>query len=504
MRGLFQAAFLAQLESRLDSPLSEHFDLIAATSTGALIGLGLASGKRAGEIERLYVDHGPAIFDGKSFGQVRRGPIYSQASLRRLLERILGSTTQMRQLESQVLICASGLDDFKGKIFSNRDADMLAVDVALASAAAPMYFAPVTPPPASASYMDGGLWANDPSYVAVVEALRDEEIARNRIEVLSIGTGRRASGMTGREVERLRPASLDFVRFIIEYSTSLQAWLAGNVTRSLLAPGSFREINPQLPVPIALDDAGAAIERLPGLAKSTFDEEGEALVRWLLDERQDLPTENGFDLPEPLRIGLEAANLKRFIPSRRFYEPLRGGRGSIAEYVVTANRSLTMVSINLATGVDMEQIQDTLAKMILERERPVAIAVSMLDPNEAHLMQTVAPVLGRTPTNMAQRVVDSLESLTGFHDSLPNWAQNYFRLSCHNVLPHASSIAIDEDTPEGVIQLETKPYDASFQNSFALEIGHGSELFETLITSYNKLAFGGRLIAGCDDPRRNL
>lgn len=58
-----RASGLAWLEEHLEHPICSHFDLIAGTSTGGIIAIGLGLGLPATEILRLYEEHGPAIFD---------------------------------------------------------------------------------------------------------------------------------------------------------------------------------------------------------------------------------------------------------------------------------------------------------------------------------------------------------------------------------------------------------------------------------------------------------
>ena len=69
------------------------------------------------------------------------------------------------------------------------DIDAQAVDVALATSAAPTYFA-AAPflTHADASYVDGGVWANSPVMVAVTEAVAFLGIPLDDIDVLSVGT----------------------------------------------------------------------------------------------------------------------------------------------------------------------------------------------------------------------------------------------------------------------------------------------------------------------------
>jgi patatin-like phospholipase/acyl hydrolase len=63
IRGVFPAALLARLEEHLHHPIGNYFDLIAGTSTGGIIAIGLGLGIPARDILKLYVEEGPTIFD---------------------------------------------------------------------------------------------------------------------------------------------------------------------------------------------------------------------------------------------------------------------------------------------------------------------------------------------------------------------------------------------------------------------------------------------------------
>ena len=60
IKGVFPAAFLAELEKSLSEPIYRYFDLIAGTSTGAIVALGLGMGLKAAEITQFY-----KIYQGK-------------------------------------------------------------------------------------------------------------------------------------------------------------------------------------------------------------------------------------------------------------------------------------------------------------------------------------------------------------------------------------------------------------------------------------------------------
>jgi hypothetical protein len=487
-RGLFQAAFLALLERERGGPVGEHFDMIAGTSTGSLVGLALANGSSAETVLHKYKSSAVKVFRPRKAWWLRTGPRYKADALSVLVHELLG-TTRMGDLTIDLVICASGLDRYRGRVFTTDDREVELAGVALASAAAPTYFPASTPRPLDASYVDGGLWANDPSHVAVLHAVNTLGVAPERIKLLSIGTGRVARGTHARAVDKMRVLSPDTLKFVMDISADLQAWHSERACAQLLGEQRVLRVNPELPSWIKLDDAKTSLDVLPGLASSTFDDTRADVRTWW-----DIPTADPSapdDLPETLLQGLRAANVTRFMPSRKHYALYREGRESISSYVQLANHSLSMVSINLATGVDMEKIVDTFTAMICKRETPVRVRVSLLNPDKRYLLEAIAPVLGRTPEALGIRIADAINDLTAFAQDLPTWARPYFSLSCHNALPQASAIMIDENTTAGLIQLESKPYRSAFTSSFAWEAAYGSEYFQTLRSSYDQLIADG-------------
>ncbi|MCY4529101.1 MAG: patatin-like phospholipase family protein, partial [Chloroflexi bacterium] len=77
IRGVFPAAFLAALENyHLNGrSVARYFDLIAGTSTGGIVALGLGARLRADEIRDLYVNRGCEVFPpvgGGVLGRIER------------------------------------------------------------------------------------------------------------------------------------------------------------------------------------------------------------------------------------------------------------------------------------------------------------------------------------------------------------------------------------------------------------------------------------------------
>jgi len=88
IKGVFPAAFLAELENSLSDPIYRYFDLIAGTSTGGIIALGLGLGLTAAEITTFYENYGTYIF-----------PAPALSAPKRLLRQLLSSKYSAQPLQ---------------------------------------------------------------------------------------------------------------------------------------------------------------------------------------------------------------------------------------------------------------------------------------------------------------------------------------------------------------------------------------------------------------------
>ncbi|MBK9584871.1 MAG: patatin-like phospholipase family protein [Alphaproteobacteria bacterium] len=203
--GTFPAAFLAGLEQHLQGrPIGSYFDLIAGTSTGGIIAIGLAMGLRASDLLDLYEKRGPEIF-----GQ-GRGPVidffrdklrlgrqlvmnkHDSGPLRSALEDTLG-VRRIGDATTRLLIPAWNPVARSVYIYKTahharlrNDYKALAVDAAMATAAAPTYFRQHVTQHA-VGLTDGGTWANNPTALAVVEAITMLGWPGDSLHVLSLG-----------------------------------------------------------------------------------------------------------------------------------------------------------------------------------------------------------------------------------------------------------------------------------------------------------------------------
>jgi len=225
IKGLYSATILSHFEEKFGVLTSDYFDLLCGTSTGGLIALAASLKKPMSEVCKFYVEEGPKIFH-----EYRKWPILSkifkrtitEGDFRQILDQGKFSDTQLKQSlveffdehkigESNNFLCIPSytITEAQPWVFKfdhgdlDRDNKALYVDVALATSAAPTFF-----PMAEISYydnkqfIDGGIWANNPTMVGLIEALRffvGRGKGYNKLKILSISslsiTGGKPTGL---------------------------------------------------------------------------------------------------------------------------------------------------------------------------------------------------------------------------------------------------------------------------------------------------------------------
>lgn len=205
IRGLLSTIILQRLTQQVPGWL-DTIDLIAGTSSGGLIALGLAHQLNPQQIRDLYEHKGAKIFDDSwlddliDLGRVV-GAEYDDRNLTRELKNLFGDTTTLNQLQKKVLIATFDLDNeaqnpqersWKPKLFHNfpgadSDAAALVYKVGMYTCAAPSYF------PSVDGFIDGGVFANNPSMCAIAQSQDTRAIptppALTDLRILSVGTG---------------------------------------------------------------------------------------------------------------------------------------------------------------------------------------------------------------------------------------------------------------------------------------------------------------------------
>lgn len=194
-KALFTANVLARFEEDHGTRVVDHFDLIAGTSAGGIVALGLGAGLSPAEIADHYLE-----LIGRVFPRVRQktrllrpvGPTYSGEALRDALTTVLGDRL-LGESAKRLVVPSWNVQSGEVHIFKTphsprltRDWKVKMVDVALATSAAPTYFPAATVD--SARLIDGGVFANNPSVLAIAEATSMLGVPPTAIRVLNIGT----------------------------------------------------------------------------------------------------------------------------------------------------------------------------------------------------------------------------------------------------------------------------------------------------------------------------
>lgn len=213
-KGLYSALLLAAFEEHFSTNIYKHFDLIAGTSIGGIIALGLAQGVSARQIANQLLESGNKIFkplDSPAFHEFKekvaqnktdsefgydRGIKFSKHSneaLRNSIVEVLGSS-KISDLKTRTMITAVNLSNGRAQFFKTQhnkryivDAKRSLLDVALATSAAPLYL------PMHAFddqvFVDGGLVGNNPGLFALNEAEENIDGVVDGLDVYMLSIG---------------------------------------------------------------------------------------------------------------------------------------------------------------------------------------------------------------------------------------------------------------------------------------------------------------------------
>ncbi len=250
-RGIYTAQLLAKIEQAFGVPIRTRFDLIAGTSTGAIIAGAAVSDIPMTDIVELFETETPYIFRRRWY----RIPLFLSKYPNQKLAQIIAKhlpATPLGEIASPLMITSSEIAKSEVHIFrsnyGSRDSEIAPTskdvnlrDAILASCAAPTFFAPKSV--GNFLLADGGLWANNPSTVAFTEALSVFGKEAREIRMLSIGTGHSVNMYHNRRgwgfITGWGGAKLT------SYVMTLQSQASAN-TAKLLLKENYLRINPEI------------------------------------------------------------------------------------------------------------------------------------------------------------------------------------------------------------------------------------------------------------------
>ncbi|MCH1625714.1 CBASS cGAMP-activated phospholipase [Fredinandcohnia quinoae] len=292
IRGIFAIEILHAIEREYGQPVSELFDVIAGTSTGAIIAASVSLQIKMSDVLERYKVFSEKIFKRQATVGLFKS-VYSDKYLRRFIQKAFGDLL-LSEIKKPLLIPA--VDITHGKPFIHRSLDENSTpiklwDAVLSSCSAPVYFPPNN---INNNYLaiDGGLWANNPSLVCVTEALSHFKKEVHEIQILSIGTGQQnIDFMIEKEKEwgaekwlpfrfpslKMKPKLLDLAIDLFSESVTYHC-------QHLLGDHYVR-INGKLGEHVPFDDIHS-INKLSLLGKKIYDEQKEMIDRFIKNEHE--------------------------------------------------------------------------------------------------------------------------------------------------------------------------------------------------------------------------
>ena len=277
IKGIFPASVLTYLEENClaGKSIGEYFDLISGTSTGGIIALGLGAGLSARDVMNLYVSEGHRVFppaqrikSRRFWNRIRRNR-YDRTALDDLLEQFLGGK-KLKDSKYRLLIPATEAKHGDPAVYKTPhhpgyylDGDKPMAEVAAATSAAPTYLKPVLQD--GYILVDGGIWANNSTMMALVEALTCFSVQREQIAILSIGCGQDGFRINAKQTAG---AGQFHWRAIIHVAMHYQSLTAVNQAGLLLGRDKVIRLDrPEGADPIELDDWVRAKDILPEEAR---------------------------------------------------------------------------------------------------------------------------------------------------------------------------------------------------------------------------------------------
>ena len=233
IRGIMTIQMLKKVESIVRkrtgdtaTTLSDYFDLIGGTSTGAIIAAALTLGWEVKDIEELYLQLGDSIFESKWYRKGILRAKFSPAPLRKALHEEFGDICLGDdEIKTNLGIVAKRLDTGSPWILHNNpngpfygENSLLKLrEIVRASTAAPHYFKPEPIKIGDmevGAFVDGGVSPhNNPSLqLLMLATLKGHgfnwETGEEKLLVVSLGTGSQELNMTVDEVTTMKAAAL--------------------------------------------------------------------------------------------------------------------------------------------------------------------------------------------------------------------------------------------------------------------------------------------------------
>lgn len=306
-RGLFTARCLQSIEEHIQQPVGRVFDLVCGTSIGGIVALAVAFEIPMKTVVDVFIEEGENIFPPHAppkshpakiwdFFQHRHTPRYSTAPLRAAIAKLIPKDARIGDALHPLAIPAVNVTQGRPQVFKtrhkaewNRDWKLKAIDVAVATAAAPTFFelAEID----DNLYADGGLFANAPDLVVIHEAEHFFGVPVESQRLLSVGTTTKSYSLSFNSGRQFGVMDWMEEQRLFAVTISSQQQFVDQLVAHRLGPRYFRldaepsqEQSPDLGLDVATPAAKKTLTALA--AKTTTDVLGTGLQAFLTHEPQ--------------------------------------------------------------------------------------------------------------------------------------------------------------------------------------------------------------------------
>ena len=278
--------------------MAQYFDLVAGTSTGGILAVGLGAGLKAADLRDLYMARGCEIFPPARSGVVGAAQRFFRSASRyvtyrydrRALMKILCDTLGKRKFgEARTRLCIPSFEGRYGEVYIfktphhpdfRKDGNEQMTKVGAATAAAPTFYRPLED--GGYTFVDGGVWANNPVMIALVDVLSCFSVSRDQVRILSLGCG--DDSYVVNDMQKSLGGLLAW-RDIVFASMRLQSLNALGQAGLLIGADRIVRSNPSMRGNyMELDDWGRAASELPGTAEAALDDLGPGICTAFLSE----------------------------------------------------------------------------------------------------------------------------------------------------------------------------------------------------------------------------
>ena len=281
--GYMTCKLLEKVEDVLGVSIADRVDMIAGTSTGAIIAAGLARGYSASYLALMYKQLQEDIF-GKPKGFIRSlfQPKYDSSKLIEIAKDVYGDETfGSEDLKCHLLIPALSLSRPElmpkfWKTYDDKDSSVRLRDAVLASISIPAMFPPYKI--GDKYYYDGGMCVNNPTLPAIADIIKMPKLGctpQEDIHAVVINTDFHSGFSNPEKFKGLYSIYKDVISFCIDGSERASDY----VTRAILSEGNFINVVPQVYIQADSNDW----ESMEREVLNQWELHGDNLIRYFKD-----------------------------------------------------------------------------------------------------------------------------------------------------------------------------------------------------------------------------